>query len=223
MIAPHIFLLVAGILCVLNTIKKGKIYNGDKFAGGFVSIFFANAVNDIINQFYDLHFVWGVAIGFILYFLLYLIVFHITKDKNTNEQKWEIEKIKVNKCYRIMMAVVFTSLFLLAMLLCYIIIGDYAIRDYAYVWVLVYIILYIVLVGSMRIAVTEYILDCKPVGNLFPKSIPLQFIERTVIVKGKLNKVIVYYNNGKKVVLHPESPEAFVKKLNQRQFNIILT
>ena len=96
-VAPYICLVVAGCLCVLNTIKRGKIYDDDKFAGCFVSIVFANAVNDIINQFYDFHFIWGVAIGFIVYFLLYLLAFHLTNGERSRVQKWEVVKIKVNK------------------------------------------------------------------------------------------------------------------------------
>lgn len=214
-IAPYICLIVTGCLCVLNTIKRGKIYDDDKFAGCFVSIVFANAVNDIINQFYDFHFIWGVAIGFIVYFLLYLLAFHLTNGERSRVQKWEVVKIKVNKRYRIFSAIFFTVGFICTLLICGIIIGGYAIRDYAYVWILAYISLYIIYIGSMKISITEYILDCKPINCIFPKAIPLQFIERTVIKEGKIGKVVIYYDNGKKIVLHPENPKALVEKLKK--------
>lgn len=126
------------------------------------------------------------------------------------------EKIKINLKYRIVYFFIMMVVYLLFLL------WDYYVRDNkewflynAVQWGIMYIGIYVIFIVRMKIEVNDTFLICKPFNSFVTKIIRLDNIDYVIKEKGLFPKVIVYYNNGKKVVLHPENPEALVEKFKK--------
>lgn len=126
------------------------------------------------------------------------------------------EKIKVSLRYRIGYLAIMLIVYLLFLL------WDYHIRDnkewilYNSVqWGVMYAVIYVVFIGRMKIEIDDRNLICKPFNSYCKKTIRLDCIDYVIEEKSFIKRVVVYYNNGQKVILHPEEPKALVEKLKK--------
>ena len=64
-------------------------------------------------------------------------------------------------------------------------------------------------------ALSKLILKCKELEKPHRNELEKCCINYVIEEKSFIKRVVVYYNNGQKVILHPEEPKALVEKLKK--------
>lgn len=131
-----------------------------------------------------------------------------------------MEKIMVNKRYKLLYAVLLLSILLMYLLIYYLVKNDTEELLYkAITWGVPGLLIYLTFIARMNIKITEgKQLICKPSNYLLNKTINISQISDLEFKKGAIfSKVVVHYNQNDKIVLYPDNCTYFIESIKKHK------